>query len=90
MQEHNDAEYDALLKSSNSKANLKKNAYFFTNQKYSAVKQLQQEQPDEEPSQGDSVQDQNQIAAAIKTFQAERKRQSKLLVEDVRMIEEED
>ena len=50
MQEHNDAEYDAFLKSSNSKANLKKNAYFFTNQKYSAVKQLQQEQPDEEPS----------------------------------------
>ena len=50
MQEHNDAEYDALLKSSNSKASLKKNAYFFTNQKYSAAKQLQQEQPDEEPS----------------------------------------
>lgn len=48
MEEHDDEEYNALLKSS-PHANLKKNAYFFNNERYSGTKQpVQEEEPSEE------------------------------------------
>lgn len=40
MQDHHDAEYDALLKSSTSKGNLNKNAYFFNDNKYRGAKAI--------------------------------------------------
>lgn len=48
MEEHDDEEYNALLKSS-PHANLKKNAYFFNNERYSGTKQpVQEEKPSDE------------------------------------------
>lgn len=99
MEEHNDAEYNGLLKSS-PHANLKKNAHFFSDPRYSGAKahQVQQEQQeqhqeqqvDPEDDQEEPEDEQNQIRQALLSLKSERKKKVQLLQEDIRKIEEED
>ncbi len=89
MQQHDDREYNALLKS-NPNANIAKNAYFFKNQRYAATKEPVVEKNEEVEVQEESAEAQNYMAKALKNLKQERINKSKLLNEDIHKLQEED
>lgn len=90
MEDHEDREYHELLKSTTPHANTKKNAYFFNNERYRGTKEVEDDAEPEEEKESEEIEEPNQIANALKSFREERKKESKLLTEDVRLIDEED
>ena len=89
MQQHDDREYNALLKS-NPNANITKNAYFFKNQRYAATKEPVVQKNEEAEVQEESAEAQNYVAKALKNLKQERINKSKLLNEDIHKLQEED
>lgn len=89
MQQHDDREYNALLKS-NPNANVTKNAYFFKNQRYAATKEPVTQKNEEVEEEEQSAEAENYVAKALKNLKQERINKSKLLNEDIHRLEEED
>ncbi len=85
MQQHEDREYNALLKS-NPNANITKNAYFFKNQRYAATKEPVVEKNEEQSEQDDQPGPENYVAKALKDLKQERINKSKLLNQDIHRL----
>jgi hypothetical protein len=80
MEDRDDEEYNALLKSS-PHANFKKNAYFFNNERYSASKHPidHEESEEEQEEEIESEPEKNHLSEALRDLKQERVKKSKLL-----------